>query len=101
MQSGNSVVRAVAGTLNHKPRDRMKRVSFDENFVAVKTGDADDPWGEGIHSNQLPCPIRNEERILRAYAVARYRALLLANGDGRVDDEDSPGGWSRSENSQK
>ena len=53
-----------------------------------------DPWGEGIHSNQPPCPVRNEERILRAYAVARYRAIQLANGDGRIDEEESPGGWS-------
>ena len=34
---------------------------------------------------------------LHAYAVGRLKAISLANGEGRTDDEEGPGGWDGAE----
>lgn len=41
--------------------------------------------------NPLTKPYR--QKSLYAYAVGRLKAINLANGDGRFDDEGGPGGW--------
>jgi len=37
------------------------------------------------------------QKSLYAYAVGRIRAIQLANGEGRIDDEEGPGGWDGAE----
>ena len=35
----------------------------------------------------------HRQKSLYAYAVGRLKAINLANGEGRIDDEEGPGGW--------
>ena len=75
----------------------VKRVSFDDDLTVAGANVVDDPEKQGIpYDTYFGCE-RNSEKILRSYAVARYRAIQLANGDGRMFEEESPGGWSGAE----
>ena len=40
-----------------------------------------------------PMTKTHRQKSLYAYAVGRLRAINLANGEGRIGDEEGPGGW--------
>ena len=44
-----------------------------------------------------PMTKSQRQKSLYAYAVGRFRAIQLANGEGRIDDEKGPGGWDGAE----
>ena len=79
----------------------VKRVRFDDEQVIAGTDDAENSQTQGVLYNKYFGCGKNKEKTLISYAVARYRAIQLANGEGRmwnekthVFEEDAPGGWS-------
>ena len=79
----------------------VKRVSFDDDLTVAEADVVDSSEKQDIPYDMYFGCERNKEKTLRAYAVARYRAIQLANGEGRMFkdetrtfEEESPGGWS-------
>ena len=54
-------------------------------------------YGSKRRGSRDPLTKQYCQKSLHAYAVGRLRAINLANGDGRIDDEEGPGGWDGAE----
>ena len=50
-------------------------------------------YGSNRQGSQSPLTKPYRQKSLYAYAVGRLKAINPANGEGRVDDEEGPGGW--------
>ena len=57
------------------------RTDFPQSYGSKRQGSLD------------PLTKQYRQKSLHAYAVGRLKAINLANGDGRIDDEEGPGGW--------
>ena len=57
------------------------RTDFPQSYGSKRQGSLD------------PLTKQNRQKSLHAYAVGRLRAVNLANGEGRIDEEEGPGGW--------
>ena len=57
------------------------RTDFPQSYGSKRQGSLD------------PLTKHYRQKSLQAYAVGRLKAINLANGGGRIDDEEGPGGW--------
>ena len=55
------------------------------------------PYGSKRRGSRNPLTKQYRQKSLHAYAVGRLKAINLANGEGRIDDEEGPGGWDGAE----
>ena len=54
-------------------------------------------YGSKRRGSRDPLTKQYCQKSLHAYAVGRLRAINLANGEGRIDDEEGTGGWDGAE----
>ena len=54
-------------------------------------------YGSKRRGSRNPLTKQYCQKSLHAYAVGRLKALNFANGGGRIDDEEGPGGWDGAE----
>ena len=51
------------------------------------------PYGSKRRGSRNSLTKQYRQKSLHAYAVGRLKAINLANGEGRIDDGEGPGGW--------
>ena len=54
-------------------------------------------YGSKRRGSRNPLTKQYRQKSLHAYAVGRLKAVNLANGEGRIEDEEGPGGWDGAE----
>ena len=94
----------LAGRQNPPVNKLVKCLDFyDKPYVReyVATGatiitwrtDFPQPYGSKRRGSRNPLTKLYRQKSLYDYAVGRPKAINLANGEGRIDDEEGPGGW--------
>ena len=68
-----------------------KYVATEATLITWRTG-FPQSYGSERRGIRDPLTKRYCQKSLHAYAVGRLRAIHLASGEGRIDDEEGPGG---------
>ena len=79
--------------LNFYDKPYVREYEAAEAKIIVWRIDFPQPYGSTKHGRHDPVTKPHRQKSLYAYAVGRLRAIHLANGEGRIDDEEGPGGW--------
>ena len=75
----------------------VKEYVATEAKIIVWRTDFPQPYGGNKQGYNNPVTKPHLQKSLYAYACGRLRAIQLANGEGRIDDEKGPGGWDGAE----